>query len=68
MSVILVLLGAGLFVALIFLGLFVWAVHSGQYDDPVTPGWRIVLDDLNKKTSNDTGKHTSREDDDVPQR
>ncbi len=68
MSVILVLLGAGLVVALVFLGLFIWAVNSGQYDDPVTPGWRIILDDMKKKKSKDTGKHLSREDNDVPQR
>ncbi|MCB2212556.1 cbb3-type cytochrome oxidase assembly protein CcoS [bacterium] len=66
MSVILVLLGAGLVVALVFLGLFIWAVNSGQYDDPVTPGWRIILDDMKKKNSKDTGKHLSREDNDVP--
>ncbi len=68
MSVILVLLGAGLIVALFFLGLFIWAVNSGQYDDPVTPGWRVVLDGLQKRKQEDTGKHLIREDDDVPQR
>ena len=34
-----------LLVALIFLGAFIWAVKSGQYDDKYTPSVRILLDD-----------------------
>ncbi|HPN38102.1 MAG TPA: cbb3-type cytochrome oxidase assembly protein CcoS [Melioribacteraceae bacterium] len=49
MSVILVLLGFSLFVALVFLGAFIWAVKSGQYDDKYTPSVRILFDDINNK-------------------
>ena len=45
MSVIVVLIFASLFVALIFLGGFIWAVRSGQYDDRYTPSVRILFDD-----------------------
>lgn len=42
------LIGFSLLVALIFLGLFIWAVKDGQYDDAYTPAMRILFD---KKTS-----------------
>jgi cbb3-type cytochrome oxidase maturation protein len=45
MSVILVLLLASLFLALCFLGAFLWSVKKGQFDDPVTPAMRILTDD-----------------------
>lgn len=45
MSAILVLIGFSLAVALFFLGAFIWAVKSGQYDDRYTPSLRILFDD-----------------------
>lgn len=45
MEVIFMLIGFSLLVALIFLGLFFWAVRDGQYDDPYTPSIRILFDD-----------------------
>lgn len=39
-----------LLVALIFLGAFIWAVKSGQYDDKYTPSVRILLDDDVRKS------------------
>jgi cbb3-type cytochrome oxidase maturation protein len=45
MDVVFVLLPLALLVAGIMLGLFVWAVRSGQYDDLETPAVRILLDD-----------------------
>ncbi|MDZ7716776.1 MAG: cbb3-type cytochrome oxidase assembly protein CcoS [Balneolaceae bacterium] len=44
MEVIFMLIGFSLLVALIFLGLFFWAVRDGQYDDPYTPSMRILFD------------------------
>lgn len=49
MEVIYLLIGFSLLVALIFLGLFVWAVKDGQYDDAYTPSLRILFDE--KKSS-----------------
>ncbi len=45
MSVILILIGFSLSVAILFLVLYLWAVKSGQYDDKYTPSVRILFDD-----------------------
>lgn len=45
MNILFVLIGVSLFAALIFLGLFIWAVKTGQYDDNYTPSVRILFDD-----------------------
>ena len=45
MSVMYLLIGISITVATIFLGLFLWAVKSGQYDDTHTPAVRILFDD-----------------------
>jgi cbb3-type cytochrome oxidase maturation protein len=44
MNIFYLLIGVSLLVALIFLGLFIWAVKSGQYDDYETPSYRILFD------------------------
>ncbi len=49
MSVIIVLIGFSLLVAIIFLILFIRAVRSGQFDDKYTPSIRILFDDESKK-------------------
>lgn len=45
MSVIIVLIGFSLLVAVIFLVAFLWSVKSGQYEDDYTPSVRILFDD-----------------------
>jgi cbb3-type cytochrome oxidase maturation protein len=45
MSAIFILISASLAVTLAFLGLFVWAVRSGQYEDTITPGMRVVAEE-----------------------
>jgi cbb3-type cytochrome oxidase maturation protein len=45
MSVILILILASLAVALAFLGGFIWAVRSGQFEDTCTPAMRILGED-----------------------
>jgi cbb3-type cytochrome oxidase maturation protein len=49
MSVIILLIAAGGFVAAAFLAAFVWAVRTGQFDDTVTPAIRILLEDPHSK-------------------
>ncbi len=44
MSVLFLLLGASLLVALLFLGGFLWSVRKGQYEDTETPAMRMLLD------------------------
>ena len=45
MSVLLILIGVSLFVAICFLIGFIWSVKTGQYEDKYTPSVRILLDD-----------------------
>ena len=45
MSVIVLLIVAGGSVAAGFLGAFVWAVRSGQFDDTCTPAIRILFEE-----------------------
>lgn len=46
MSVITILIGLGLMVALGFLAAFAWAVRNGQYDDTYTPSLRMLHDEV----------------------
>ena len=48
MSVIIVLIGFSLLVAVVFLFAFLWAVKNGQYEDRYTPSVRILFDDSDK--------------------
>ncbi len=45
MNVILLLIFASLAMAVIFLLAFIWAVHSGQYEDTCTPSMRMLAED-----------------------
>lgn len=45
MNIFYLLIGVSLFAALIFLGAFIWAVKTGQFDDNKTPSIRILFDD-----------------------
>jgi len=56
MYVILILIGASLFVALIFLTAFIWANKTGQYEDAHTPAVRMLFDDEPANAPNSTGK------------
>lgn len=44
-GVIYLLIGASLFIAILFLVGFIWSVKNGQYDDDYTPSVRILFDD-----------------------
>jgi len=45
MNIFYLLIGVSLLAALIFLGLFIWAVRNGQFDDNETPAIRMLFDD-----------------------
>lgn len=65
MYVMFVLIGFSLLVALIFLGVFIWAVRSGQYEDHYTPSVRMLFDDEKKPAPADTpaAENTPADDD-----
>lgn len=62
MSVIIILIIISVIVALFFLGVFIWAVKTGQFDDTVSPAIRILFDDKKQsKTSADKKKNGGTE-------
>lgn len=52
MNILYLLVAVSLLIALIFLGLFIWAVKSGQYDDIQTPSIRVLFDEDNESLTN----------------
>lgn len=45
MIVIYLLIPLSIVIALCFLGAFIWAVRSGQYEDTCTPSMRLLLEE-----------------------
>lgn len=45
MIVILLLIPISIVIAVCFLGAFIWAVRSGQYEDTCTPSMRLLLEE-----------------------
>ena len=45
MNILYFLIGCSVFIALVFLGAFIWSLKNGQQDDVVTPGIRVLFDD-----------------------
>ena len=45
MTILFLLIGISLTVALGFLGAFLWAARSGQFDDTYTPGVRVLFEE-----------------------
>jgi len=45
MSIIIVLILVSLSIALVFLGGFIWAVKSSQYEDILTPSLRVLTEE-----------------------
>ena len=56
MGVLWFMIPATLLMAFFFLGLFIWAARSGQFDDLVTPSHEIFLDEDNNNNKNKTTK------------
>ena len=56
MNIFYLLIGVSLFAALIFLGAFIWAVKTGQFDDNKTPSIRMLFDDdpIEEEETDDT--------------
>jgi len=45
MNVLYILIIVSLSIAIFFLGIFIYSVRKGQYDDDYTPSVRILFDD-----------------------
>ena len=53
MNIFYLLIGVSLLAALIFLGVFIWAVKTGQFEDSETPSIRILFDDDSEPSETD---------------
>lgn len=51
MNIIVILISISFTLALLFLGIFVWSMKSGQYDDTYGPSVRILFEDKKEKDS-----------------
>jgi cbb3-type cytochrome oxidase maturation protein len=51
MNILIILIAVSLLVATGFLGAFIWAVKTGQFDDASTPSLTILWDDAPGKKS-----------------
>lgn len=60
MSIVTILISASLVVAVAFLGCFIWAVRSGQYEDTLTPSMRVLAEE-DKAGSKPVSKPVSTE-------
>jgi cbb3-type cytochrome oxidase maturation protein len=54
MNIIIILIGISLVIALVFLGVFFWAMKSGQFDDTYTPSVRMLFEDKKKEKADKT--------------
>lgn len=52
MEVVFILIAISTVVALAFLGAFLWAVRSGQFEDDDTPAIRMLFDNNKNKQTN----------------
>lgn len=48
MGIIIVLISISITMAVIFLGIFLWNMKTGQYDDTYTPSVRMLFEDKKK--------------------
>lgn len=62
LEIIYLMIGVSAFIALIFLGIYIWAVRDGQFDDTYTPAVRMLFDDIevyNESHKKSNKKNTS---------
>lgn len=60
MSVIFILIGCSLLLAGGFLGAFLWASKSGQFEDGYTPAIRILFDNEDLKSNDKCPKQKKK--------
>lgn len=59
MEIIYLMVGGSLLIALIFLGAFIWAAKSGQFEEDFAPAVRILFDDAKPTKDSKTEKTKS---------
>lgn len=61
MTIIILLIGISLTIAVVFLLIFYWSLKSGQFDDSYTPSVRMLFDGKPGKAESKGEKKASRE-------
>lgn len=61
MSVIFILIPLSIVIATCFLGAFIWAVRSGQYEDTCTPAMRLLLEEQKRINKQHTPPSAEKE-------
>lgn len=59
MTIIVLLITISLAIALVFLGIFLWSLKSGQYDDTYTPSVRMLFDEKHDSGPDKKSKSTT---------
>ena len=49
MNIVIILIAISLAIAVMFLGVFLWALKSGQYDDTYSPSVRMLFENKSNK-------------------
>lgn len=49
MEIIFVLIPLSVLLLAIAVGIFIWAVNNGQFDDMDSPAWKILVDDRDRR-------------------
>lgn len=58
MTIIYLLIACSVTIAAVFLGLFLWSVKSGQYDDSETPAMRMLFENPLKSDTSTPSEST----------
>ncbi len=59
MEILFVLVPLSVVLVAIAIGVFVWAVRNGQFDDLDSPAWRILVDERHKQNDRQNDKQES---------
>lgn len=66
MSILFLLIPLSIVIATCFLGAFIWAVRSGQYEDTYTPSLRLLGQDHEPLPIQESARHALTKKKDVP--
>ena len=60
MGIIIILIGISITIAVTFLGIFLWNMKTGQYDDTYTPSVRMLFEDKVKGKKDGSAKSVKK--------
>ncbi|MDX1442307.1 MAG: cbb3-type cytochrome oxidase assembly protein CcoS [Gammaproteobacteria bacterium] len=60
MEIVFVLIPLSVLLLAIAVGIFIWAVNNGQFDDMDSPAWKILVDEEKRDRSRKERQHDQR--------